>query len=650
MFLLCFFITTSKGHSNNDIGFPIETNDNYSKLPIIILKKGDALIKKLTQPNTVYVIKHSYTLTEDLTIPNDCVLQFDGGYISGYKHLTGQNTKIVTGAYKIFGTDLKIDGNWNVKEAFPEWFGAIGNGQHDDTSALQRTLDIFHRIDLKDKVYRIYTLDVFNKSVLIKGIGNATIKTLWTKPNGGLGSSEFFCSDSHGKLIKCTLSDYAILDNVHFDGNSDSITGYCKNFISVVVRGVKNAAITNCKFTNFATDGLFLTATEKIIIDNCTFKNVGNGNASNNAITISDSQWDFVEQRPHKYDVKEVSIKNCVFKDIYDEIARIDRCINLTFSFNSISNGGQYLIEAFQDDIESDWVWDIHSNRINGLRSRALNFDHTGSNPNGLGNVTFRQNYKGVVNFYNNFVENLGQENPRVHERSHYFGLLHCYYDDTVVDGRTIDNSVDINFNIKNNIINCNIESELSGALANLVKVSNIKRLNFTNNVVYIHPLCNACINTNGINNVSIENNVFRGTLDSPNNMIVFSIEKKTTPVDKIRIVNNSFFLKNVRNIIAFGPSKEFYCANNIFTSIGIPTIQTALIYNNNKDIPNRIILKRNKVNCNYLINNQSIKNTSLLICTENILQPLYDTGYCNTTINLIANRKIELFNDLRKK
>lgn len=97
----------------------------------------------INQPNTIYIIQYDYELEEDITIPENCLLEFDGGSISGAFTVTGQNTGINAGLIKIFSTNITLDGSWNVSEAYPEWFGAKGDGITDDTNTIQRTIENF---------------------------------------------------------------------------------------------------------------------------------------------------------------------------------------------------------------------------------------------------------------------------------------------------------------------------------------------------------------------------------------------------------------------------------------------------------------------------------------------------------------------------
>lgn len=84
----------------------LTTNQNVPvTYKTIILKKNlvngvNTLTQEIiNQPNTKYIIKYNYTLGENIIIPENCILEFDGGSIinsieNSYS-LTGTATKVV---------------------------------------------------------------------------------------------------------------------------------------------------------------------------------------------------------------------------------------------------------------------------------------------------------------------------------------------------------------------------------------------------------------------------------------------------------------------------------------------------------------------------------------------------------------------------
>lgn len=106
---------------------------------------------------SIFVIQYDYRLKEDIALPEGCILEFDGGSISGAHTLSGNNTVIQAGLIKIFNTDVSFNGTWNVKETYPEWFGAEGDNVNiDNTSSLNACTHSYlsHRV-VFSKLYYI---------------------------------------------------------------------------------------------------------------------------------------------------------------------------------------------------------------------------------------------------------------------------------------------------------------------------------------------------------------------------------------------------------------------------------------------------------------------------------------------------------------
>ena len=80
---------------------------------------------RVPNTNTIFEVPYEFELAEDITIPDNCVLEFTGGSISGSHTLTGDNTGIIASPVKIFGTDVTLAGTWNIPESYAEWFGLV---------------------------------------------------------------------------------------------------------------------------------------------------------------------------------------------------------------------------------------------------------------------------------------------------------------------------------------------------------------------------------------------------------------------------------------------------------------------------------------------------------------------------------------------
>lgn len=160
---------------------------SFSGLGRVYLRKnivGDKNVltqDMINKANTIYVIQYDYDLKEaSINIPENCVLQFDGGSLSNGT-IVGNNTKIKTELEKIFN-NVTINGNWNVVEAHPEWFGALPDGIYDCTDAIQKTINSFDVTKLNNGVYFINSTIQLRSNVVIFGEkGKTTIKSPTTK-------------------------------------------------------------------------------------------------------------------------------------------------------------------------------------------------------------------------------------------------------------------------------------------------------------------------------------------------------------------------------------------------------------------------------------------------------------------------------------
>jgi hypothetical protein len=127
----------------------------------VVLEKDIPVSKQITTENTIYVLKDEFTLDKNLTVPNNCVLEMDGGKILGNNNIyLGENCKItghgveeiiIGGAvflnYGTFIGDINLIRNTifeNAEESFiivsdeyiKHHFGGSANTQLQDRSAI----------------------------------------------------------------------------------------------------------------------------------------------------------------------------------------------------------------------------------------------------------------------------------------------------------------------------------------------------------------------------------------------------------------------------------------------------------------------------------------------------------------------------------
>lgn len=191
--------------------------------------------------NTKFVIKWDYVLKTDIIIPNNCILEFDGGSISGEYTITGQNTGIEAGLVKILGIDVTLTGSWTVVEAYPEWFGAVGDGVEDDGIALNKWGINMFKSNLK-AINKTYITSI-----------PISIKLYSSELN--LISSKIIASESYNsnEALVTIQAALGITTNRHdnvvmggfIDANDIAKIGVCVN--SGLIIRLNNLHIKNCK-------------------------------------------------------------------------------------------------------------------------------------------------------------------------------------------------------------------------------------------------------------------------------------------------------------------------------------------------------------------------------------------------------------------
>ena len=134
---------------------------SFSGLGRVYLRKnivGDKNVltqAMINKANTIYVIQYDYDLKEaSINIPENCVLQFDGGSLSN-GNVIGNGTSIESSSKYVSILNVTLSGNWKINDGYPEWFGAIGDGIADDRNAIQTAVDNCNTVHFRNTKYKL---------------------------------------------------------------------------------------------------------------------------------------------------------------------------------------------------------------------------------------------------------------------------------------------------------------------------------------------------------------------------------------------------------------------------------------------------------------------------------------------------------------
>ena len=231
------------------------------------------------------VVTTAQSLTANITLATDRAWKFEKGAVittTGYT-LNANNASVEIGNYQAFSGTGTVA---NLQKAYPEWFGAKGDGTSDDTLAIQSAINSASLVYFSDKTYMCGNILIKTGLRLIGTSQSATLKLL---PNATTYSINGSQPDSNGRYpgnILCSTLNHdggtwsdggvrakdennssyiyenVIIENLTLDGNKalnqvgDLGANASAMGAGVSIHQCKGVTVRNCKIINNRMDGI----------------------------------------------------------------------------------------------------------------------------------------------------------------------------------------------------------------------------------------------------------------------------------------------------------------------------------------------------------------------------------------------------------
>ncbi len=271
--LFQYNLTLNKKYSDKNIR-------SISREKIYLRKNNVGGVNTLTQEmmsqaNAVYVVRYKYVLGEDIVIPENCLLIFEGGCLCS-RSLKGKNTRVENKKGVIF-KDLVLKGAFSG-EAYSSWF----KGDDDD---------VFSNIVLFDSAFiesnlildRVRT-PVSHKSTYIQGVNNPIIYTDFDDESiAGNGVNAFRITTPMGvEEVALTMRDLSIID-VRYNPDAPLVKSMSSGFFvfphdpnTNMIVNLQNLKVKtrgdSFGFSHERDDGYTYDGTFYLYVDNCSIE------------------------------------------------------------------------------------------------------------------------------------------------------------------------------------------------------------------------------------------------------------------------------------------------------------------------------------------------------------------------------------------
>lgn len=334
----------------------------------IVLKKSISLMEQVTIPNTEYVIKYRFDLGgETIILPDSCTLIFKkrGRIKNGL--IKGVGIRIEGPSRMIFKNTL-LSGSFYSTQAYPEWFGAKGDGKTDDTKSIERAL-CFHNVNLRPgKVYSV-------TSVILPSISDFSIvgdySTIKCRMNSleqvfnVIGNQDMSSVDASFQNGVFSMS--GVIIDANANNYSWSIAPNPNGYNALALDNFRKVLIQDCYFKNTLMCGVRTTICDTVIVRDSRFENIGNDDGP---ISPYGWQWEGVSQTGMRYingstknrllrNCSLLEVSRCFFDNVLNSVAGAQNTKSIIISDNSCDRLHAFFSEFHINDSAKEKILSI---------------------------------------------------------------------------------------------------------------------------------------------------------------------------------------------------------------------------------------------------------------------------------------------------
>lgn len=209
-------ISQSVDRKSHTISAMLADRDTTNGMGYVILRKDKSFASQLTQQNTIYVIRYDFTLTGNVTVPVNCILEFDGGSIIGNGVYTLDLENALIKGINCISYNVILKGNCKNTDICVEWF--IGT----DLQKIQAAMNYVNETVVRHSTTGSSAYKISYKKVIFANykhyvIDNSINLPFYTSIEGNNALIEITTNDSI--MVANTSAFFCFIKDLTFLGN-----------------------------------------------------------------------------------------------------------------------------------------------------------------------------------------------------------------------------------------------------------------------------------------------------------------------------------------------------------------------------------------------------------------------------------------------